>query len=1025
MAQATSTVAVTTSHRRRGRGGLRVSGALALWRLRRTWRLVLLAELGMLAAVALVCAVPLFARVAAVAGLEHTLNHYPNAHVFTASFSTNEPTTAHMREALTRFRPAIDRYFGPFGVGDVSEFSMTSQPTSFQASSSTSSGDALMLWATTNDVQASQLRLIAGHLPSPAAGSQVEVAVSQATLDALGLQLGDPLVIGPPGNPNAAVTLRVVGVVERITPAVYPDPELAPTPRNGPSGAGNQYVAMASSDAIASLSVNWAALVDAEQYKGPPDQRPTFWHLSWIYPASLSHLDQINTDDLGQYQYNRYLAFSSFGDIPWMSQVMLWSDAPDVLYAYGQRILLAQIASTLLLLGAFGLVLLFLSQSAQMLIEDQAEQVATLRSRGANRRQIFRAFALQSLGMGAVALLAGPLIALALVRVVTVVLLPVESGHALAALDGGPLALLARIWIVALIAVVVAVAALLLAVGRASRLSMPALRQELARGGGKPLWQRLYLDVIAAVFALSGYGVFALSTQLASADASRSAFNLRMGLAPLSFVAPIFLMVAATLLFLRFVPLGLRLAGRFAARGRGATATLAFTQLARATRPALRMTILLALTTCFAVFTLNAQATALQRTRDLADFQAGADISGGLVAPAEPGAEGLSSRTAAYDAVPGILATSLGYRTSTPTERRTPGPYKFADGDGSVIQIAAVDTSTFASAALWSTDYSRQSLDQLTTLLRTQQASAITGNVVPAIVDAEAWSILRLHTGATFTLPTPGYAIGDMRFIAAERVERIPTMFNIHVSGPDAGTGAILVDYATFAAVYAHETGDVTGTDIAPNFAWLRTQDDPAALASARAALDSGPLQLGPLQVASAPNIARADRRAMIADFASDPIYLSLTGTLGIEAAAALALALLGTVMAARLWLRGQLPALGVLRALGMEPRRVRAVVRWQQGIIYVTALALGCVIGLALTLVAVPSLVELTFVSFDTSYSGLSLDNGLPVRLILAVPQLALALAALAAICALALLLSARVAARPLLSEALRLNED
>jgi len=65
-------------------------------------------------------------------------------------------------------------------------------------------------------------------------------------------------------------------------------------------------------------------------------------------------------------------------------------------------------------------------------------------------------------------------------------------------------------------------------------------------------------------------------------------------------------------------------------RNRGAVSMLALAQVARAPRQVVRMTMLLALATAFAIFTLVFSASQIQYSRDIAGYEAGADFSGAI-----------------------------------------------------------------------------------------------------------------------------------------------------------------------------------------------------------------------------------------------------------------------------------------------------------------------------------------------------------------------------------------------------------
>src|SRR5262249_35028292 len=148
-------------------------------------------------------------------------------------------------------------------------------------------------------------------------------------------------------------------------------------------------------------------------------------------------------------------------------------------------------------------------------------------------------------------------------------------------------------------------------------------------------------------------------------------------------------------------------------------------------------------------------------------------------------------------------------------------------------------------------------------------------------------------------------------------------------------------------------------------------------------------------------------------------------GVLALAAAAVLGLGLLGALLAASLWLRQQQPAFTLLRALGLEPQRLGRVLFWEQGIVYATALLVGVLLGAVLMAFAASPLVDLMFSNGGGQSRSLVHDGGPPVRLALGLLPLALVLAGLVAVCTAAMVLSARLAARPALAQTLRLEEE
>ncbi|MGH2481915.1 MAG: FtsX-like permease family protein, partial [Ktedonobacteraceae bacterium] len=113
-----------------------------------------------------------------------------------------------------------------------------------------------------------------------------------------------------------------------------------------------------------------------------------------------------------------------------------------------------------------------------------------------------------------------------------------------------------------------------------------------------------------------------------------------------------------------------------------------------------------------------------------------------------------------------------------------------------------------------------------------------------------------------------------------------------------------------------------------------------------------------------------------------------------------------------------------VLRALGMAPQQVATILIWEQGMVYLVALLLGLGLGCALTVFVAPAFSLLDNLG-AASVSFNPISEIVPIHTV--IPQLPiwLMLACLTLICLGALLLMARIATRPSMSQTLRLNED
>ncbi len=986
--------------RRSGKTLIPAAVTIAGWRLRQTWRLLAMTGFGIAAAVVLICTVPLFSQVAMTAGLRRTLTAAPDDSLITVSVTTQHPGADLINRAQQQIDPVIRQSLGAYLAGAPSINLTTPDFAMAAGKNNTALSGTMSLFGAETDQVAPHAIVAHGRLPQ-AIGSGLEVAVAQATASELHLHIGSSLILGMPSISDPAlvdishgITLHVVGI---FAVATANDPfwggdnfQPAENPATGITG----YEALASRDAV--LAALAALPSDALQNAIQKGQPPI---LHWNYQIDPEKISAADIDYLSrqpsQLQNRLHNALSGVSDI---YDVTIGGQALFALTEFSQRAAFVQIPVTILLLQILALVLFFVSIMAELLVERQADAIAVLRSRGASRRHIFGALVTQSIGLGVIALVAGPLVAIALVSFIAGHLLPSTDQNALNILTGNPLAVAWNVRWYAFIAVICAVAAMIIAISRAASLDILTARREAARATRRPVWQRLNLDIVVAIIGLTCYGAYVyVSNNVDPAVVS--------GLTTLSLIAPIFLLVASAQIFVRIFPALIHLGALGAARSRGATAMVALAQMARAPRQSLRTTLLLALTIAFTIFALIFTASQFQRNYDVAAYQVGADFAGNLPPVTSAAAPPLADQTAAYQHIPGVVAASLGYSVNlSPND----------DQAGVPVNLLAVDADTFPTTALWTAGDSRQPLSDLMASLAARRQSALTADAVPVYVDAAAAAHLTLAANAHFSLNVPGFSGGGMHFVVAGIVQHIPTVFdeassNSFFFGGNSTGGGILADFQTFAAVYAQ---DLTGVTLPPNYAWLRTAGDSASLASVRAALGRGELRLAPL----------LDRRSIIDNALHDPLQIDLTGVLQIGAITALLLALIGALIASWVSARSRQVNFAILRALGTAPPQLAGVLLWEQGIIYGTAITLGVALGVILIAVVLPAMV---FTGLFEGQGFVTILNVPPVQIVWPAVTLGLVIGGMIAVCIVAIALMTRIATQPSIGQTLRLNED
>jgi hypothetical protein len=976
---------------------------LACWRVRRTWGLLVLTGIGMLAAVTVVCTVPLYSEIALTAGLRGVLNATPQSAELSIQGYGHVVSPATVNRDYQELNAVMQQQLGAYLQPGSDLFINMSQLNI--AAPNADRSYPLSLYGVPIQEAEQHLQLVGGQLPQ-AQSPLLQIAITRQTATYLHVDVGSQITVNlffaKPGFTDqeqlrVEVPLQIAGIiVPNQGDSFWDSQPLDPTGAQGK--APSAFSALMGTDGFLDQvqQLSNAGVVPAGtpflDYAGPL--------LYWHYRLNVSAIGLPQLDDLlGHIQATQARLDSSPTDgnvssIQFSGSVVGDWPGTGLLDQFRSRLSVVNIPVTLLLLQVGGLILFFVSMMASLLVERQAEVIAVLRSRGASPRHIFGVFAAQGVGLALLALLVGPWLALLTASLLVKATLSPTDQQALNVLAQHPLPSALPVWAYALVAALCAVGAMLLSIWRSTSRNVLEMRREATCAPRQPFWQRLYLDVIAVIIALSGF-IISLYVSNAESDAQTVVVISN----PLALVAPIFLVIAGLLLFLRFFPRLLRSIARITSRRPAAAPMLAVAQIARAPRLAVQMILLLALSSGFASFALIFMTSESQHLQAVATYEVGADFRG---TPVQAGnATSLAKQTAAYRAIRGVTSATLGFVTdgSDPSGLYT-------------VSIQAIDAATYAQTAIWTDQDSSQPVSELMQPLIAGRSSVLGSRTIPAVVDQLTWQRLHLQRGMDFLLGVNG---SDVLFRAVVEITRLPGVadsLNAASRSDTAVPGGVLIDYSSLASVFPRNTAALS-----VNAVWLRTSDDLAALTKIRAALTSGPLALSPL----------LDRRASLHALEQDPLYLALLDVLILGTVTTLLLALVGDLLASWLSARTRLLHFAVLRALGTTPSQLASILMWEQGIVYATAIVLGAAFGSVLAGTMVPALV-FTGASNDANAQSVgsfySLQQLLPTQIV--VPSLlVVVLAALVAICALAIGLMAWVVSRPSLGQTLRLNAD
>lgn len=640
-----------------------------------------------------------------------------------------------------------------------------------------------------------------------------------------------------------------------------------------------------------------------------------------------------------------------------------------------------------------GLALLFMAVLAILLIEARAESLATLRSRGASRLQLTISYTLLASGPVVLAGIAGLLLATQ-VAVAFILRVTAPSGlisQAYLTQIAAPSGAITP----AIAGALLALAAVTLAAWTATRGTILTQRAGEGRDLRAPFWKRYYLDLLLAVLCLAGYlelsqfGGLSVRAQLGQSSNAAD---------PLQVAVPVLLLVAGALIMLRLLPPLSALGSWLAARGRGATQMLAFTQVSRASARFARLTLLLTLVVGVGVFALTFQSSVQRNAAERAAYMTGGDLRI-QVDQTVQGTHLVDLFNQNVGQLPGVL-------DAAPIVRL--GAHTTQDEGNAETNLLGIDPDHFAQVAFWRGDFAAQPLATLLQQMRAHVAGANAGAAdapIWTLVSAEFAGSLNLHPGDSFTLVPQWGAQGRMTLRVGQIVNAFPTMYP-----PAEGAGSVIMDEADLLTALSNpDIGNIRGSG--PTEYWLHTRGLPGETQAREAALVK--LQLETLVTSV------TDRRALAGQLEREPTIAGIGGLLLIGTTLALLLALVACFFQAAIAPRHRGAQLAVLRTLGMTARQLLALLLTEQAVVYAFGLLGGLLFGLVLSTATLP------FLQFASALDDPGTVGVPPYILSFNVTGMALLAGVLIAGFALSLALEATSALRAGLGTALRIGED
>jgi putative ABC transport system permease protein len=569
-----------------------------------------------------------------------------------------------------------------------------------------------------------------------------------------------------------------------------------------------------------------------------------------------------------------------------------------------------------------GLVLAFISLVAGLSIEGRRNEIAILRSRGATTIQIIGMVILEGLLLGAAALVISLPLAIGMAQVIgqTRSFLDFSSGTDLS------ISFTETSIRAGLIAIGLALVAQVVPAIGASRHTIVSYKRERARMQSKPLWKRMWLDVLLLIAA--AYGVYLLQQQgsIALLESSMGDDPLQN---PLLLLVPALGVLALTLLFLRLMPYFMAGIAWIVSHSKSVGLLLAARHLSRTPGYYTTPLILLVVTLSLAAFTASLAQALDTHLHDQIYYTVGADmrfnepgqgqrstVPGRETNTVEPGPIYLFIPVSEYLKAPGVRgAARVG---------RYPALANLGDGSQRGLFIG-VDRYELPQVAFWRADFGRDSLGELMNAL----ATSPDGILVPR-------SFMRSHalnTGDTIRLMVDTYGSrNEVAFKIVGAFDLFPTWY------PEQ-------DGPLFVGNLDH-LFEMAGAQY-PYRVWLKTDQnvDYSQL---------GDEQLRDLNVSVMTWAAAPEE---IGNTQQQPERQGLFGLLSVGFIAAALLTVLGFLLYSLYSFRRRFIEIGVLRATGLSSGQMISFLGWELAFLILIGVGLGTTLGIWISATFIPFL--------------------------------------------------------------------
>lgn len=294
--------------------------------------------------------------------------------------------------------------------------------------------------------------------------------------------------------------------------------------------------------------------------------------------------------------------------------------AASILEDYGARASKLRLILWLLHIPVIMMILVYLFMVSQLNVEQEKNEIAVFKSRGASRLQIMAIYAMESLFLGIITAVVGPFVGMGLCRV-----LGASNGFLeFVNRKSLPISMTVDAFIYAALAVLVFFVTTMVPIVPATKTTIVEHKQSKAKKKKFPLWEKLCLDFILTGGSLAWlYFYNRQQKQLIADGLSDTTATVN----PLMFIASTAFILGLGLFFIRIYPFLIRIISRIGKRIWSPAAYVSLNNIGRCANGRERfLMIFLILTVSLGVFFANTARALNRSAEERVSYSIGADV---------------------------------------------------------------------------------------------------------------------------------------------------------------------------------------------------------------------------------------------------------------------------------------------------------------------------------------------------------------------------------------------------------------